>query len=285
MLLSKVLDYLDVSYDNIEILRLERLDSLSNITYKLSVDTNKYIIKIIEKRNCLSTIKSYVNKENTIMKSLYNIDEYTKIIDNNLVITKFIDGVTLSSLRDREEYSEKVLNLVDNLHSMDKHIINLNKFSFNEYSELYRDYSYDMIDFSTHDVYYDMYDELSKSKNKVISHCDLNDNNILINDNGESYLIDWDYVGLAPKELDISTLMMYNTYKKNKLQIDSYIDNNNLDRELIKVALRCQIYLWIEWSYYYAYKILTNRVKDQNYIIKNYINYLLDLERYYVEVL
>lgn len=93
--------------------------------------------------------------------------------------------------------------------------------------------------------------ELSKLDNvkKCICHGDFCDSNIIVDDQGEIFLIDWEYSGMADPSIDLATFIVCSNYSGQK--IDEIIElYGGIDKKHIYAYISIMAYVWFMWAMY-----------------------------------
>lgn len=91
-------------------------------------------------------------------------------------------------------------------------------------------------------------------KEDILCHIDANPDNFLLQDNGQVYLIDWEYAGMQDPDLDIAMFAIYVNYDQKQVDhlLDIYYEGNCLAEIRIKVYAYMAIagLLWSNWCEY-----------------------------------
>lgn len=89
---------------------------------------------------------------------------------------------------------------------------------------------------------------------KVLAHVDLNPDNVLILENGEARLLDWEYAGMADPILDIAMFSIYSYYSfaQSEALLDRYLQRRASEEErfVLTAYMALSGFLWSLWAVY-----------------------------------
>lgn len=118
------------------------------------------------------------------------------------------------------------------------------------------------------DVLFGLLDRLPADR--CLCHNDVADVNFMFLENGDVYLIDWEYGGMCDPHFDVAIFCIFAEYSKEQIDqvIDIYFDGKTSDISRLKVYIYAAIggFLWSVWSEYKA----NMGVDFGDYTIKQY---------------
>ena len=89
---------------------------------------------------------------------------------------------------------------------------------------------------------------------RVLAHVDLNPDNVLILENGEARLLDWEYAGMADPILDIAMCSVYSYYsfEEGEALLKMYLQRDPSQEELFVLTAYMALsgFLWSLWAVY-----------------------------------
>lgn len=235
---------------------MNEIFSMTNKSSVITLDEKKYILrvpgigtdKLINRKdeyNVYQTIKDFHISDEVLF--------FDK--DTGVKITRFIENVHNCDATNEKEVA-KCMKAVHNLHKLNlqvQHTFDL-KERINFYADLaisskYEDY------LKTKEDVFELLNKIElMHRHQCLCHIDPNQDNCLIDENGNTTLIDWEYASMQDPLIDIAMFAIYADY--NKQQIDRLIDiyflneNRKVTREekfIIYTYVAASGLLWSNW--------------------------------------
>lgn len=245
--------------DNIDV---SSAGGMTNLNYKVKVDQKEYILRIpgagtdeiIDRKNEMFNSAVAAEKGFNVAIQYFNVETGIKISD----YIHNAETLTKRSLK-KEENLSKVIKILKSLHnSKDFHMDN----EFNVFNEIEK---YESIVKENGAVFYNGYDKLKPiiekfqniiekaSNKKVPCHNDLVSENMIRDDSGRIYLIDWEYSGLNDKMWDLAELSLENEFSEDddELMFIMYFGKrgiSNTDKTKFSIYKILQDILWSLWT-------------------------------------
>ncbi len=270
-IISLICNVFDVSPEDVyNISALEK--GMTNKLMRFSVFDEDYLLRIPgEGSNQLLS-----RKTETIVYSLirdYNISDEVMYINpvDGYKITKFINNSRICDENNFED-TQRCMQKLKQLHDLNlKTDFVFDPFERLEYYEKLRNSPSSFADYDKlKDIIYKLKDVLDFfPSTKCLCHIDPIAPNFLLTDD-ETYLIDWEYAGMADRYIDIAMFCLFAGYEEDQINmlIHQYCDGNVSDEIRIKIYSYIAIcgFLWTVWSEYKA----INGVVYTEYMLSQY---------------
>lgn len=198
---------------------------------------DKYIIKVcdnIEKEKLFDTEANFYNsnKDNNNIPTLYKFDKSKRVIPYVYEIIEKVNGKTVyyhwykMNEQEREKLIQKIVKILQKIHlknypeyNWSENIKNKILYSFNQTTDMFSEEEKDIILKSL-----DKYDEILSDNKFSLIHNDLHFDNILIDNNKNIKLIDFNDSIIAPFDFDLRLLYMSveTPWKWANIKMDPY---------------------------------------------------------------
>ncbi len=193
--------------------------------------------------------------EYQVLKLVHDINYVYFDPKSGVAIKQWINGKTPKFGWNRGyKYLNVLFNKINELHKLQpKNKKFFNKTSFDQYNEnLYR------LRFDYQQKYLRLMDTYKEDK-YVISHTDINPDNMIVNKRGSIFLIDYEWVAIAPEYWDYANFIRESRINYNRVEWGKYIENFDLDKLKNYIFLTSvYAYLWT-WAMPQTRKILRYR--------------------------
>ncbi len=174
--------------------------------------------------------------------------------DTGIMITRFIPGARVCNPKNESDL-KKFIQILKRFHSMR---LKVDHFfdpweRLNYYESLWSGSS------SVYHNYLEMKEKIrdiclwiqDQSRDIILSHIDSVADNVLLDDEGNTYLIDWEYAAMQDKDIDIAMFAVYSLLNKSEIDhlIDLYQEDNPglLQRKKIYGYIATMGLVWSNW--------------------------------------
>ena len=186
------------------------------------------------KANVLNEALNQARVEETGIK-MPKLLEVTKLDDKWAIVSEFVPGKTLEQLmaehpEKSDEYLEKFVDLQISVHQKKAPLLNKLK------DKMQRKISETGLDATTR---YELHTRLdSMPKHVKVCHGDFNPSNIIINEKGEYYVIDWSHATQGNASADVArTFLIFSMHGKKELAekyLDLFAEKSGIEKTYIQ---------------------------------------------------
>ncbi len=237
--------------NGIQVKKITKLtEGILNSNYLIN---DKYVLKIVSSTNFYSLTKEKIILQNKLADLNFSSKYLFYDLDQKLFVSKFIPN--LKSIDDNKlNYLqiEKIINTIKIFKNWK--IDNLKELNYSKFLSSFR------LRISPKDRLYFQKIENSKLLDlpKELSHFDLVKNNMLFDNEGNFYLLDFEFASYLPKYFDLSSLLSENEFSKSteELIINTYFKDENESKEFY-LTYKDEYFvildlLWYHWAKYNA---------------------------------
>lgn len=265
---------------------------ITNDNYLIEIDSKKYVLRLPTPSSKKMIDRDTEYKNNTIGCNLnLNAPCIYFNCENGIKIAEYIEksDIDVEEFKENEEAIEKIAKTIKKLHS--SNILMENDFDIFEKLKLYEDITIENKGWFPEDYrevkekVLEIYNNLEREYgfSKKICHNDALAENFILSKDNKVYLIDWEYGGNNDQAWDLASFLIESELSKENMEIfiNSYLDKEKLDKELIEKLKFFTIYQDFLWSVWTLVKLSSGEEGYEEYFTKRYNRTKRNLDIYF----
>ena len=257
---------------NIQIVK-RLLGGMSHYTYLVKIDEQFFTYRYIGPAGNL-----YVNRK----EELFNLETIKQLnINNETVYFNLISGVKISQYVNGTDltqtdfiyYLDQVATTLKKLHQSD--LKAFEDFNYYDTLQLYESFNQKQDEqyLLLKKAWFQLYEKKYQSRDKVFCHNDAQRSNIVISDDHQLYLLDWEYAKNNDPYYDIASFGNIDL-NDSLLLLEKYLHHKPTNEEIndVKFYRMFQVLMWHQVAKYKNFIGLSNELKiDFDFHEKNYL--------------